>query len=533
MERSLPIASPRGWLVAAVAGVLILRYLAAHFGAFSEGDEIALAAGAAAIHQEMPTDLYRYGVQFGYYRLVLGLAGLLGGGVYLIPDLMVWLSVVAGTIIPIAGLLAFRGVLAPRERWLLLALLVANPLIWQSSQYGNTAIVSVALTAIAAALLSNRPGGKGEALAMALFGAAMVVRADAVLVSSGIFALLWWHHRSVWRALMPLIATGAGVGTAFGLALLLDPRMGDLVRQVTSHTDNPIFTRFPEFLLFAMSPIPLLLAAAGARDLQRERPALLAVLGAWVLPVAAFYFTSTTTPRYLLHTMLPLSVATAVGVWGSMARSGRRRQLSGALVGGAAFLHLFVGLSAFSPQIRRSWLVDATMPSHDGPVYTGALLYKTFRMGQSHPRQPGSLVRFRPSTESEKSLTMAFDSLATGRHRGARVVLFVAPGLSEITHFLAQAAGVQVQSFAPGLPFNRATRMELGGAELVLVGMSHLRRSPDDLPIRPGDEVWTLFTLREDADAALAAERPAGVVLRPLPDWPAATRLWRYRVETG
>lgn len=533
MESPRVPAAPRGWVLAAVAAVFVLRYLAAHFGEFSEGDEIVIAAGMAAIHQDMPTDLYRYGVQFGYYRLVLGLAGLFGGGVFVIPDLMVWLSVVGGTIIPIAGLLAFRGVLAPRERWLLMALLVANPLVWQSSQYGNTAIVSVALTALAGSLLSNRPGPRLEAVAMALFGLAVVVRADAVLVSSGIFALLWWHHRLVWRALLPLVATGVGVGAAFGLALMLDPRMGDLVRQVTSHADNATYTRFPEFLLFALSPIPLLLAASGARDLQRERPALLAVLAAWALPIMAFYFTSMTTPRYLLQVMLPLSVATAVGAWGWVAAAGRRRLVTGGLVAGATFLHLFVGLSAFSPQVKRSWLVDATLPSHDGPVYTGALLYKTFRMGRSHPREPGSLVRFRPSTESEKSLAQVFDTLATGSRRGARVVLFVAPGLAEISHFLAQAAGVRVESFAPGLPFNRATDMELGGAELVLVGMSHLRRSPDQLPLRAGDEVWTIFTFREDADAALAAEQPAGVVLRPLPDWPRATRLWRYRVEAG
>lgn len=513
----------------AAVGLLVLRYLASNLGVFSEGDEIAIAAGLAAIQRDMPADLYRYGVQFGYYHLVSALAWLAGGSTYRIPDLMVLLSIVAGTVIPLAGLLSFQDTLGRGERWLLAALLVANPVIWQSSQYGNTAMPSVALTAIAGCILSNRPRRRGEILAMVCFGLAILLRADAVLVSGGIFALLWWHHRHFWRAAAPLAITGTIVGAVVLLAVRFDPRMGDLVGQVTSHGEDLYLTRFAEFLLFSMSPIPLLMAAAGARDLQRERPILLAVLAAWLIPLAFFYFPGTTTPRYLLQMMVPLSVAAAVGVRGSLPRAGRWRVAGGALVLGATFLHLLVGLSAFAPSKPRSWLTDATLPSHDGPVYTGALLYKTFRMRSPRPGTPGALFRFAPSAEIEKSLDQMFATLREGAGTGTRLLLVVAGGYAEVTHFMAQAAGVQVRGLEPGLPFNRVSVMELGGAEVRLVGMAHLSRSEDRLPAAAGDEVWTLFRSQDDAARALEAEGPAGITWQPLGPWPGTNRLWGYR----
>jgi hypothetical protein len=96
---------------------------------------------------------------------------------------------------------------------------------------------------------------------------------------------------------------------------------------------------------------------------------------------------------------------------------------------------------------------------------------------------------------------------------------------------MAQAGGVRVVGFEPGLPFNRVTRMELGGAELTLVGMGHLKATEEGLPVRVGDELWTLFRTLEEAERALEAERPPGVELVALDTWPGATRLWRYRVE--
>lgn len=529
-EGAIRARDPWWWLVAAGTSLLVLRYLAANFGVFTEGDEITIAAGLAAIQRDMPADLYRYGVQSGYYRLVTMLTALAGGEVYRIPDFMVALSVLAGVVIPLMGVLAFQDTLTRGERWFLGALLVANPVIWQSSQYGNTAMPSVALTAAAACLLSNRPGRAGTVLAMALFGAAILVRADAVLVSAGLFALRWRQHRNVWRAGLPLVVTGIVVGLVFLLALRFDPRMGDLVGQVTSHANDEYLTRFVEFLVFGMSPIPLLMAVAGARDLQRRQPLLLAALAVWVLPLVVFYFPGTTSPRYLLQMMLPLSVAAAVGVRGSLPGAGRWRLVGRVAVVGATFLHLFVGLSAFSPSRPRSWLTEATLPSHDGPVYTGALLYKTFRMRHPRPGRTGAVFRFAPSAEIEKSLAQMFDTLRAGGRRGARVTLLVENGYAEVSQFMAQAGGVRVVGFEPGLPFNRVTRMELGGAEFVLVGMGHLKATDEGLPVRPGDELWTLFRVLEEAEQALEAERPPGVGLVALETWPGATRLWRYRV---
>jgi len=520
---------PWWWLALAAALLLMLRYFASNLGLMVEGDEITIAAGLAAIQRDMPADLYRYGVQFGYYHLVSALATLVGGPIYRIPDLMVLLSVVAGTVLPLAGLMAFRDTLTRGERWLLFALLVANPVIWQSAQYGNTAMPSVALTAVAACLLSNRPGRGGELVAMACFGAAILIRADAVLVTSGIFALLWWHHRRFWRAAAPVALTGLVVGLVFLVALRLDPRMGSMVEQVAAHTREPFLTHFVEFLVFAVSPIPLLLAAAGARDLQRERPVLLAVLAAWVIPLSLFYFPATTTPRYLLHIMLPISVASAVGIWGSLPRTGRFRTLGGIAILGAAFLHLFVGLSAFTAARTRSWLADATLPSHDGPVYTGALLYKSFRWRPARPGPTGAPFRYVPFSESEKSLTGLLDTLRSGAHRGERVVLVVSPGYSERAHFLVQAGGANVVRFDPGWPFLRMTHFEIGGAELAMVNIVQLTRGQGQLPVTAGDEVLGLFQRREEADSAFNQVRLSGLAWESLGLRPPSTRLWRFR----
>jgi len=533
---TLPAGATRerlAWVLVAAFALFVLRFLSANFGQFSEGDEISIAAGVAALHRGVPGDAYRYGLQSGYYHLVSLLTGLVGGGLYTIGDVMVALSVAAGTAIPVAGVFAFRDTLTRGERWLLCALLAANPVIWQSSRYGNTAMTSVALTVLATVILSNRPQLKGEVAALVLFGGAVLVRADAVLVSGAVLALLWRRHGRFWRAAVPLAVTGAVVGGIVALQLLVDPRMGDVLGAVASHTENPISTRFAEFLLFGMSPIPLLMAAAGARDLQRERAILLAVLGAWVVPLIAFYFTNTTTPRYLLQLMFPLSIAAAVGVAGSIAKRPGWKVLSGAAVLGLTFVHLFVGLSDFAPSKRRSWLTEAILRSDDGPVWTGALLYKTFVMRPAHMGPAWAQRRFRPANEVERSLVQIFDTLASGTRRARRIVLVAAPGYGNEVHFFAHVAGVRMTAAEPGIAFNRVTRMELGGAELVTVGIRQLEQSETAVPARTGDEVWALYPSQDEAERALARHLPAGTVLRAESPWPRAGRLWRYTLAVA
>lgn len=527
-------ASPpreRWWLVAgATALLLVLRFAAARFGTFSEGDEISIASGVAAVQRGVTGDTYRYGVQVGYYHLVSAITTLLGGRLLAIPDVMTWLSVLGGTAIPVAGARAFRHDLSTRERWLVGALLAANPVVWQAARYGNTATISVAFTVSALAILSNRPQRLGEGVAMACLAGAILLRADAVLASGAAFALLWRTHRTVLRAAVPLVACGAVVAGTFGVLLATDPRMGDVAATVGSHTDNEIYTRFLEFLLVGMSPVPLLMAAAGARDLQRERPLLLAILAVWIIPFGAFYFTNTTSPRYLMQLMPPLCLAAAVGIVRSFAAAGWQRTASMAVVLTLSFVHLLVGLTNFNPARRRSWLTEATIPSHDGPVYTGALLYKTFVLRPDHEKAWWRLRRFGPSNQVERTLVQLFDSVAAPGWQQRPLVLTTAGGYGNELHFMAHVAGATIVAQEPGVSFNRVTRFRHGGQELLAVGVPDLERREGKLPVRPGDELWALYTSRERANDELEAFLPPGLALESLPDWPATERLWRYRI---
>src|SRR5262249_44671628 len=153
--------------------------------------------------------LYHYTPQFGYYRLVEYIDLLLGGHVNLIPGIMKALSAVAGAVIPTLGLFAFRNQLTTRERWLLTLLLAINPIIWKSSQYGNTAIVAAAFATAAFIVLSNNPARGARILALALFGIGTFVRGDTALLTPVLFFLIYRNEGSLGLALKSSIRFAA------------------------------------------------------------------------------------------------------------------------------------------------------------------------------------------------------------------------------------------------------------------------------------------------------------------------------------
>ena len=185
--------------MALAVALLLARLLSASYGAFYEGDEISIAAGVAGIARDNAAHLYRYGPQVGYYRLVQGLNALFQGGVLTIPLIMVTLSVLAGTLIPLLGLYAFRGDLTRVERWLVAGTLAASPILWTSSRYGNTAMPAAALVVGAVVLLSNRPHKLGELAALLLFAGAILVRADSLLATGAIASAALAQSRVVHR----------------------------------------------------------------------------------------------------------------------------------------------------------------------------------------------------------------------------------------------------------------------------------------------------------------------------------------------
>ena len=520
------------WLVLALAALLfVARVLAADFGAFVEGDDLSIAAGLAAIRNGNIGDLYRYGPQVGYYQLVVALSKLAGDDLTRIPAIMVWLSCIAGTVIPIAALNAFRHDLSTLERRLLFAVLAANPIVWMSSRYGNTAMVSVAIVLTAAVILSNRPSRRGELLALALFGCAIVVRADAVLATGGIGMLLWRNHGSFRAAAVRVAATGAAVAAIFATLVAVDPRMASLVGNVAEHLANDFPSRFWDYLLWAFSPLVLIFAVLGARELAEGRRWIALSLAAWALPAAAFYYGAITTPRYFLLLAFPLAVAAAVGIAAMLGPPGRRPAWRVALVLLAAGVHLAVALGFTIPSHRRSWLTEGSFVTHDGPMWTGAFLYKSYVM-----QRPWRASVFSPPLSrvgpADRTLAAMLDTVARGGARGARVLVVLDRAWGSDFQLYSQFAKARVLSMSTGkIPYNKSLELELGGARLTTLGAGELTNDPElRLPLSAGDELWVVIRDGE-AEEEVRERLPAALRLAPLPAMPGAPLLTRYRVE--
>lgn len=507
--------------------VFVLRALASGVGSFMEGDEISIASGIASIVRDVPGVTYRYGVQFGYYRLVAAVTSLTGGDLTRIPIVMSWLSLIAGVVIPVCGLFGFRGELSVRERWLVAALLAANPIIWMSARYGNTAMPSVACTAVALTILSNRPHVRGELTALICFAVAITLRADAVLVSGGVLALLWRSHGSLLRAAVRLAIVGAVIAVLLLLLRAGDPYMASVGDALSSHLANPIRTRFFEFLLWALSPFPLLFAAAGLRELQRVRPTFFLILLAWVGPPFAFYFTNTTTPRYLLQGVVPLTLAGAIGMWSFVEAGPIRRLVSTAVVFTLGFAHLFIGMSEFYPSRARSVLKDAEIGSDDGRVWTGALLYKSYVRTPPTPRRLLH-TRFRPTAGGELTYAAIFDTLSSGSRTGQRVAIVNAGGYGNTMHFFANLAGARPIASAPCTTWDSACALEIGGVRVAVVGLASIRGTDTRLDVHAGDEVWVVGRDSTSRVEGVAPHVPEGLRLDMQPGWSSAPRLTRF-----
>jgi hypothetical protein len=425
--------------------------------------------------------------------------------------------------------------LSTLERRLLFAVLAANPIVWMSSRYGNTAMLSVAVVVTSVAILSNRPGRRGELLALALFGAAIVVRADAVLATAAIGMLLWRNHGSFGAAALRVAATGGAVAAVFATLLLTDARMASLVSNVAEHLANDFPSRFWDYLLWAFSPLVLIFVVLGARELVVGRRWLALILAAWVVPVAAFYYGAITTPRYFLLLTFPLAVAAAVGIAAMLgARDGRaawRPAWRAALVLAAANVHLAVALGFTVPAHRRSWLTEGTFVTHDGPMWTGAFLYKSYVM-----QRPWRASVFSPPLSrvgpADRTIEAVLDTLARGAAPGARVLLVLDRAWGSDFQLYSQVAHARVISMSTGkLPYNKSLELEIGGARVSTLSAGELTHDPSlRLPLAEGDELWVVIR-DEAAEREVRSRVPGALRLAPLPSIGGAPLLSRYRVE--
>jgi hypothetical protein len=519
-------------VVALTLALLLARLLSATYGSFYEGDEISIAAGVAGLSNDSVGHLYRYGPQLGYYRLVQGINALIGGGLATIPVVMTSLSVIAGTLIPILGLFAFRADLTKVERWLLAGTLAANPILWTSSRYGNTAAFAAALVVAAVVLLSNRPSKRGELVALALFGCAILVRADSVLASGGIAVLLWRNHGS-WRAgVLRVMALGLILAAIYGALFVVDPYMAGFFDDVARHLKTPDRTRFFEFLMWAISPFPLAYAILGLRDLEPSRRWLLAMIAAWCVPSMGFYFGSTTTPRYFLLPLFAIAIAAAVGMAGVARLVPRRPLMAWAVVLMTATAHLFVGLSHFYSNAPRGWLYDARVGSHDGEVLTGAFLYDSYRKrpirsaGVFHP-----LARQKPV---ERSYLAAVRELRDGRHKGERILLVPTGGDGHAIHYFLQDVRptvVKPDRYRETDPIT----YHAGGARVTVIDIILVEEAgASPIDVKEGDVVWLLNRTQTDSpetQARFEARMPPGLSLGQRARMKDASMLWTYRVE--
>ena len=397
--------------------LLVIRSLSVFSVYFFHVDEVSIAAGAAALVRDNIAGVYHYTPQLGYYRLVEWIDLLLGGDVSFIPGIIKALSALAGAVIPTLGLFAFANELSVRERWLAVLSLAVNPIIWTSSQYGNTAMVATALATAGLVILSNTPRPIARIGGLALVGAATFVRADSVLLAPLVLFLLYRSVGSWGSALLWSACFGGAMLLAYAAILMFDPRADNAAAAVASHLTNTNPKHFWSFVLWTMSPIPLVFAIWGMYGL-RQRPPVLVALLLWCLPTLLFYAPAATIPRYFLNIVVPLSMAAAAGLAEAARRlPPRLGSLSARIaIAGLATAHLIVGFG----YLTRGHRVPAPFAGGDAPTQegevlpTGALIYRTIATR-------GILAWSLPSPqfESDRGAARADARDARGRDRAA------------------------------------------------------------------------------------------------------------------
>ncbi len=478
-----------------VAGLLLARLAAGYYRFFWEEDELAIAAGVAAlVRDSIGSGLYRYGPQLGYYRFAEWADIVLGSQIQLIPYILKTISVVSGALIPVLGLFSFRHSLTSVERWIFAAILASNPIIWMSSRYGNSAMFQTALAASALFFLSNRPRTANEILGLVLFGLAVLVRADAVFLTPAVALLVWWNHpANRLRAFARIAAFGVTMAILYAALIGLDPRMDNIAAATASHFNGRFPTMFWEYLIWAVSPIPLLLAALGAASLLKTRPRLLAIGAAWCVFPCAFYYSSLTTPRYFLLPSLAVAMLSAVGAV-DLAQTASRMMwsvLAWGAVAALAVVHLFVGLGHFTTA-REALTGDATFDTHDGPMPTGAFLYGTYNPG-------GTLLRdIRFATFGENNLDgvgfpALFQELRSVGREGRTAVVLLDTWFLHGFHYYAQLEGATYLSKQPGVEFARETWLQLGDLKIMTVrNQKQYYESTSDFRLKSGDLIYQM-----------------------------------------
>ena len=245
-----------------------------------------------------------------------------------------------------SALAVYLNRLAGLGPWWSLFLFLNTPALIVNFLYGNEASLSMALVAIAVALITLRRGLPYDISAGILLGLAFFCRPDIVLMAPFILALLWpWELRRV-------LATGLSAALTAALYWLL------VVRVIPSEAAFPWIIDwriFAVYLFFGFGPVVCVLAAFGLFQQRRK----------WLLPLTTivplfYYFRDLGSPKYILGLAFGTTLCAA---WSIAAFARFRFPLS--LGTGAVALVFWIG-----PARAGHWVA----PAGHGPVAFGSYL---------------------------------------------------------------------------------------------------------------------------------------------------------------
>ncbi len=512
------------------------RLIFAAYGSWYESDDIFIATGVAALVNDNIGDTYRYGPQLGYYRLVQLICIVLGSKVSLIPSIMVTLSAFAGALIPFLGFFIFRNILSSLERILLLFFMYINPVLWTSSRYGNVAIVALLFCIMSIVILSNKPMKVAECFALALFGIAILIRADSVLLFPLIAWLTYLNHNSIKKMITIGMVAGTILIVIYGIIFSIDSRMDNCYSTVTTHLFNPNFpTMFWDYLMWSFSIFPIMLAVIGFRELIVERGRILGFVLIWCLPVCMFYYGSTTTPRYFLLIVLPISLLSVIGL----------TRLAGLLVQRykpsivwsiliiLSSIHLFVGLGHFKPDSLKNIIQNAYFYTHDGVMYTGGFLYHGGILHEAIKNGSFSFKKFGFNDPYFASINQELNNneLFSGRER--KIIVLLDSGEALQFHFHAQAANAEYISRPPTRPefaYGTETIFKIGKVTFItFFSSSETFKEMDHLDVGASDEFWEIG---KSNIAEINSKTPVGLTLVPIQSSTKSIKKYQFIQKT-
>jgi hypothetical protein len=266
--------------------------------------------------------------------------------------------------------------LAGLNAWWTLFLFLNTPALVINFLYGNEASLSMALVAVAAALLVIRRGIWADCTAGCALGLSFFCRPDIVLMAPFILVSLCTRageERTIfkfeWQRI--LVTGGAAIVVAGGYWLLV-------VRSIPAETAFPWIIDwriFASYFVFGFGPVVVLLAVWGAWLRARSAGLIALLLPLSTLFPLIYYFRDLGSPKYILG----LAFGTLLCAAWAIVRAARVWKI--AALCAAAFFWVFsvTPFGIFGPSRGGYWVI----PAGHGPIAFGAYasFYNVIRSG--------------------------------------------------------------------------------------------------------------------------------------------------------